>query len=303
MNTKIFFSLIFFLIVIILLGFYWIFPLNEINFSLKEKNYNFSFNSSIGETIQFYEKMRFPTSNISYKIENCPLNKKDDMKRAFGILSNKTILNFYPVPYGEEIYVTCDSKTKVEGNLFIAGEGGPTNITKTSNFNVIKRGVITLIKESNCENPNIAEHELLHVLGFEHSSNPNNIMYAVSRCDQQISSDIISWINNLYSIPSLPDMSLSNISAQMSGRYLNVDLSVINNGLQNSKNSTVRIYADEKLIKEFDVEEMEMGYGKKISIKNIFVLQLNVNSLKFLLVYEQPELNKADNEAVLEIKK
>jgi hypothetical protein len=303
MNLKMFLSFIFFVIVIVLLGFYWIFPLNEINFTLKEKNYNFSLNSSAGESLQFYENMRFPKSNISYRIEDCPLNKKNDMQEAFVIIANKTILNFYPVSDDEKIYVTCDSETKVEGNLFIAGEAGPTNITKTSNFNVIKRGVITLIKESTCENPNVAEHELFHVLGFEHSANSNNIMYPVSKCSQQISSDMIDTISSLYSVQSLPDMSLSNVSAEMSGRYLNVDLSVINNGLQVSKSSTVKIYADDKLIKEFDVEEMEIGYGKKISLKNILVLQLSVNSIKFLLVYEQPELNKADNEAVLEIKK
>ena len=48
---------------------------------------------------------------------------------------------------------------------------------------------------------------------------------------------------------------------------------------------------------------MEIGYGKMISIKNIFVMQLSVNELKFLLVYDAPELNKGDNEITLEIKK
>jgi len=303
MSWKNLLAFLFFVLVIILLGFYWIFPLNEIDFGFKEKNYNFSLNSSIGQTSQFYPNMRFPTSNISYKIENCPLNKKNDMERAFDIISNKTILNFYSVLSDEEIYVTCDSKTKVEGNLFIAGEGGPTNITKTSNFNVIKRGVITLIRESNCENPNIGTHELLHVLGFDHSPNPNNIMYAISKCDQQISQDMIDTINNLYSVQSYPDLSIENVSAVMHGRYIDANFSVINNGLKISKNSTVEIYADDKLIKEFEIEKMEIGYGKIISIKNIFVMQLIVNKLKFLLVYDESELNKWDNEITLEIKK
>ena len=58
--------------------------------------------------------------------------------------------------------------------LFIAGEGGPSNITKSGDFSVITHGSILLIKESKCERPNIAIHELLHALGFDHSENPNN---------------------------------------------------------------------------------------------------------------------------------
>ena len=142
-------GLLFFIIVIVLLGFYWIIPFDETDFGFKEKNYNFSLNESGNVTgMQFYPKMRFPTSNISYRVEDCPLGKKEDMERAFDIISNKTVLSFYPMPDSEEISVTCDSRNKMEGELFIAGEGGPTNITRTSNFNVIKRGQILLIKES-----------------------------------------------------------------------------------------------------------------------------------------------------------
>ena len=45
MNLKILSSLIFFLIVIVLLGFYWIAPFDEVDFGFKERNYNFSLNS------------------------------------------------------------------------------------------------------------------------------------------------------------------------------------------------------------------------------------------------------------------
>jgi len=269
MSYKIFFSLVFFILAVALLGIYWLGPFTEVSFGFKERNYNFSLNSSNGEVSQFYPKMRFPTSSISYRIEDCPLNKKEDMERSFEFISEKTILGFYSVQNNEEIYVTCDSQSKIEGRLFIAGEGGPTNITQTSNFNVIKQGAITLIKESKCPIPNVGIHELLHVLGFDHSPNPNNIMYEVSRCEQEISQDIIDTINNLYSTPTLADLSIDNASASMHGRYLDVSLTIINNGLKKSENSTVKIYADGDKVKELEIGELEIGYGSNTKYKKI----------------------------------
>ena len=303
MEWKTIFGLLFFIIVIVLLGFYWIVPFDETDFGFKEKNYNFSLNESNNSGMQFYQRMRFPSSNISYKIEDCPLGKKEDMERAFVIISEKTILSFYAIESKEEIFVTCDSMNKMEGELFIAGEGGPTNITKTSNFNVIKNGAITLIRESQCENPNVGIHELLHVLGFDHSPNPNNIMYELSRCNQEISQDIIDTINDLYSTPSYADLSMENASAVMHGKYLDASFIVTNNGLKDSRHSTVRIYADNEMVKEFEMEELQIGYGRKITLQNIFILQISVDRLKFVVSYDQPELNKEDNEIILDIKK
>lgn len=300
MNLKILFSLIFLIIVIFLLGFYWIVPFDQVDFGFKERNYNFSLNSSeLG--MQFYPNMRFPTSNISYAVEDCPLGKKGDMQTAFETLSNKTIMNFYDTQSYGEIAVSCDSKNRIEGGLFIAGEGGPTNITETSNFNVIKKGKILLIRESQCASPNVAIHELLHVLGFDHSSNPNNIMYNISKCNQEISQDMIDKINYLYSFPSYADLSIENVSSVMRGKYLDANITISNNGLIDSKNATLQIYADDKMIKEFEIKELEIGSGRKIFLSNIFIFKINVEKLKFSIIYNEPELNKEDNEIILDI--
>lgn len=300
MGLKAVFAIIFFIVVVIILFFYWIIPFNDVDFGFKEGNNDFnSDNSSKG--MQFYPNMRFPTSEISYNILDCPLGKKEDMVRAFEIISNKTILNFYSVQNNEEIKVTCDSKNKIEGELFIAGEGGPVNITETSNFSVIKKGQILLIKESECANPNIAIHELLHVLGFDHSENPNNIMYNVSRCNQEISQDIIDTINGLYSTPAYTDLSIKNVSAIMHGKYLDANLTVVNDGLAVSKDSVLEIYADEKLIKEFDVEELGIGYGVRLTLTNIFVFRISVDELKFVINYSEVELDKGNNNVILKI--
>ena len=105
-----------------LLVIYWLNPFAYGSFgSSGNSNFNLN-NSTIG--MQFYENMRYSDSEISYKINDCPLQKRNDMERAFEIIENKTILEFYEVGSDEEISVSCDSTVKRKGELFIAGEGG-----------------------------------------------------------------------------------------------------------------------------------------------------------------------------------
>ena len=300
------FSLIFTVFVIMLLVFYWFLPFNTTEFYVDfsdSNNFNFTLNASETNDMQFYKNMRYQNSEISYRIYNCPLYKKNEIDLAFSTLSNLTILNFYPIFYDEEISATCESRGKTRGGLFIAGEGGPVNITSTQNFNVIFQGELLLIKESKCENPNVGIHEILHTLGFNHSSNPKNIMYDVSKCGQTIGEDIINKINELYSVESYPDLAFENVSAVMNGKYLDTNISIRNHGLKDSGNAKLIIYADEKQIKEIELNPIRIGYGLTITLENIFVLKINVNELKFLIESDFDELNKNNNKIKLEIKK
>jgi hypothetical protein len=298
-GLKIILGLIFFVIVIGLLVFYWIIPFNSIDFG-SSGNSNFNPGNS-SEGMQFYENMRYSDSGISYKIYNCPLKKKNDMEEAFAILENKTILEFYEVSSEEEISVTCDSKVKMQESLFIAGEGGPVNITKAGSFNVILRGKVLLFRDSECANPNVAIHELLHALGFKHSSNSENIMYNFSNCRQTIGDDIIDFINEVYSIESLPDLVLEEVSASARGIYMNTNVSVKNNGLRNADGSSVEIYVDGKHVKSLDVPGLRIGEGVFIGLKNLRVSDLKIENLKFVLDYSSPELDKKNNEIELKL--
>ncbi|MFH1503329.1 MAG: CARDB domain-containing protein [Candidatus Diapherotrites archaeon] len=304
MEVKAFNGILIAIIVLLLLFVYWFIPLDTTEFNpLSSSNSNFSPNASENNTLQFYQNMRFPSTSISYKIEGCPLQREDDMEWAFEIMEEKTILDFYPVTYGESITVTCEETEKARGRLFIAGEGGPTNITISGDFNVIESGQILLMKNSDCERPNIALHELLHVLGFNHSINQKNIMYEISRCDQTIGSDIIDFINEIYSIPSQPDLLFENASASMHGKYLNINFSIRNSGLEDAQESIVRIIADGKEVEEIQIPEIEIGYGRKVSVTNILIKQINVERIEFVIENNFEEMSKTNNKVVFEIKK
>lgn len=284
---------------LLLLFFYWIFPLDTINFTFAPKNSNFTITGN--ESMQFYPNLRYPSKDISYDIQSCNLQKTDDMKRAFDMVENLTVLNFYVADDEEsaDISITCDETTKFEGDLFVAGEGGPVNITKTEKFNVIHKGAVTLIRESRCENPTVETHELLHALGFAHSSNSNNIMYPVSKCGQTIGEDIPEAIDQLYSYPSLADLALENVSATMSGRYLSLNIIIRNQGLAGSKGGKIEVYADNSSVKTIDFAPVEIGYGRMITVTDIFIFQKNVEELRFLIKTDSEELDKENNEAIL----
>jgi len=305
MGWKIVFSFIFFILVIMLLVFYWILPIGDlIEFKISGPGHaNFTLNTSLGQGMQFYDNMRYQSPNISYIIDGCPLAREDEMKRAFDFLETHTMLNFYEVNKEEEISVTCeDSISKGERGLFVAGEGGVTNVTVTENFNVIFNGKVLLLRESNCPNPIVGTHELFHAIGFDHSDNPNNIMYPTVKCKQTIGDDLVNYIGWLYSFPILPDLSFENASASMKGRYINFVITIRNHGLKDSENSTLIVYADNKSVKELEIESIPIGRGRMITLSNIFVMQRNVNELEFFIKYDFEELNKDNNRITLEIK-
>lgn len=302
MGWKLFWSLVAFLFLSSLLFFYFFIPYNKIEF-IGMKSSNFSL-PTYDREMQFYPNMRYPSKEISYKIDDeCILKKKNDMGVAFSILEENTILDFYEVAENEEISIACSEKDIVEERLFIAGEGGPTKIIAGDKFNVIFYGTILLIRGSQCEKPNIALHELFHALGFNHSLNSGNVMYPVSNCNQEIGEDIPELINKLYSYPSYSDLGFAEASANMEGRYLNVNITIKNLGLRNSEKAEIEIYADEKLVKEIELEPINIGEGRIITLENVWIFNANIDTLDFIINSDFNELEKENNKITLKIKK
>ena len=99
---------------------------------------------------------------------------------------------------------------------FVAGEGGPTLVINTTVYAIILEGKIALYRHEICDEPQIALHELLHALGFDHNSNSKSIMYPITNCAQELDDYIVQTINQLYSVPSRGDLLIEEIDANKS---------------------------------------------------------------------------------------
>jgi hypothetical protein len=288
------------LLLISLLFFYFV-PLNTLRFMSSSENNNFSL-SSVESKMQFYPNMRYPSNEISYKISDCTLQKENDMTEAFRIVENLTSLRFKSVLNNQEISITCQETNRFDNDMFVAGEGGATKIIQSRNFNIILEGEILLIRNSECPRPNVAMHELFHALGFTHSSNPDNLMYNVSSCGQTISNDMLDEINKLYLTPSEPDLIVENVYASMKGRFLSLNLSLVNIGLKACDESKIVVYAEDSVIKEMDIPALDIGQGEIISFENIFVPQIGVKEITVSAEASFVEIDKENNKIKLEIK-
>lgn len=234
---------------------------------------------------QFYPNMRFKDRNISYRLESaCTQTKWATIEKAFAILSERTVLSFYHSADNPEIRVLCSevSPESKEKGHFIAGEGGPSEIVNTTNFAVILNGRISLYRDEICDEPNIAIHEILHALGFDHYNNAGSIMYPTMACNLEIDQEIIDDINRLYYLDSLPDLAIDRIEANKTGRYLNFDINISNIGLADSIGASLEIYAGEARIANFTVGALEIGMKKMLFVQNVR-LPRNSDTITFVV--------------------
>lgn len=261
-------------------------------------------NKNFSQSQQFYPNMRFKDNLIRYYIEpSCGQGKKEQVMDAFDIVTEKTVLSFKSGDKeNSEIFVTCSELAPdpdIEGH-FIAGEGGPTKVINTSLYSVILEGKISLFRPEKCEMPNIAIHEILHVLGFDHNEDPGSILYPTLDCDQKIDSYFVERINKIYSVSSAAELEVSEVEATKLGPYLNFEARVINQGLQDVDSASLKIYANDKFIKSFELNEIEIGTTKILTVENLKISRFT-DEVKFVVDEENKviEIFEDNNEKVL----
>ncbi|MAG07778.1 hypothetical protein CMI46_03100 [Candidatus Pacearchaeota archaeon] len=255
--------------------------------------------------MMFYGNLRFADKKITYTVdEECSDSRKADMFEAFGILEEKTVLDFTQVSDGGQIQATCsDDFVQPDTKHFIVGEGGPNHIIDNGRYQIISNGTILLYTDDDCKNPLVSLHEILHVLGFQHSSNENSVLYSVSNCKQKFSNDIIDKINSLYEDPSLPDLVFKDVNVSKKGRYLSFGVTVINKGLVKSGNTNLSLFYNDNELDSFELEDFEVGRGKILNVENLKVPRA-LNEVVFVIDESNRvlEIDESNNRVVLSIK-
>ena len=256
--------------------------------------------------LQYYPNMRFNHNNITYSIDSsCSEEKIKRIEKAISMLEEDVNeISFFYTNNNADIEIICENKnvpSEVK-EYFIAGEGGPTSVINTSLFYIIEKGKILLYNDkSSCDHPNVELHELLHVFGFEHSTNKESIMYSVSSCKQVLTEDIKNELKRLYSIENLPELYFSEIDVKKHGSYIDFELKIKNQGLVKAKNIKLRIIStfSNNTIDEFDMGDIEYGEGKYLKVENLKI-PFRTKDIKFEIVNGK-ELNNNNDVAEFSI--
>jgi len=251
---------------------------------------------------QFYANMRYPDKTITYSLaESCSDVKKRDFRRATEKLEKLTVLDFKEATSGQ-IEITCSRVAPKATNEdhFIAGEGGPTEIINSTIYAIITSGQISLYRKEECDTPQVAVHEILHALGFNHNSNKESIMYPVTECEQTVDANIINSINSLYKAPSKGDLVIENIRANKTGKYLNFRAVITNQGLKKITNSSLKLIVDNKIINEYVIGELDLGTKKSLETTNI-VIPRDTQEITLIIETEDEEILKTNNKAKINI--
>jgi len=236
-----------------------------------------------------YDNIRFVSIDITYSFSvDCSSQKILEVNEAFGILSDETVLNFQRTFSNGGIHINCfENVIRNSQTHHLVGTGGPVSLINTSRYYVISSGSINLYGSEICEKPIYAIHEILHVLGFTHSTNKKSIMYGVLSCDQIITDEILNEISSLYEGPILPDLEILDVNASKSGRYLELSVIVLNTGLASISDTSITLYGNDRNLINFDIGGFDIGVAKVINLDEIKVSR---KLSKFILVVDDEEL-------------
>lgn len=252
--------------------------------------------------VQFYPNMRFAQLPISYSIgEACNVRKRADIKEALAQLEGTTPLRFVENKEGDISYACSQLKLPADQPThFVAGEAVPTKIVNASAFYIIESANVSLFRDETCSTPQVALHETLHALGFDHTSNETSIMFPITRCDQTLDASMSDTLTQLYTIPSYADVVIVNLSANVSNGYLSFESTIANRGLALAETPSLMLRAGD-FEKTFALGSLPYGKATLLSAQHISFPRARTN-ISFIVMYDGAELSVENNYATILLK-
>lgn len=300
MDTDVFFSAA--LVGLVILAGFGIFLLLQTVPVLEQQRAQVAFVQNLSSGLpasagQFYGNMRFVSPTIVYSFaQACTPAKERVVLDSFALLEARTPLRF--TMSGTPVFFISCQDIEVPGeeaDHFVAGEGGPTKTINASEFYIIQAANVSLYRDESCDTPHVALHEILHALGFDHTSDPLSIMYPVTDCGQSLDTRITDELTRLYSLPPYADLVLRDANISIAEGYFGFTVTIVNEGLADVSNATLVVEGD--IRREFDVGDVGLGKRKILSVDNIRASQ--ITSVQFIVLTNEPELSLRNNGATL----
>lgn len=157
------------------------FPENEgIDYSLLKDS------DGLPQSEMYYPNIHYKSKNISYDMSvYCSPEIKASFSEAISFIDKNTILDLYPSRNNQNPNIKIVCKTNPEIDSSTIAETYIYYLKIHKNYLEIPYSEIYFYeKEEECP-PNVAIHELLHTLAFDHNKNINNILYPILSCENQ----------------------------------------------------------------------------------------------------------------------
>jgi subtilase family serine protease len=122
-------------------------------------------------------------------------------------------------------------------------------------------------------------------------------MYNLSRCDQEITEDMVDLINELYLIKPLPDARISELTAIKKGRYIDFNITVLNEGLTEIENISLTLVSNKKVMDTIPLGGIGIGFGRILRVTNLKLSSTSIDTIDFVVDYESvvEELDENNN--------